>query len=40
MPNLDDNTFFKTMSEYASKHSWYDYFAQKSSLTNHNTAEH
>jgi hypothetical protein len=28
-PNLDDNTFFKTMSEYASKYSWYDYFCPK-----------
>ena len=32
-PNRDDNTFFKTMSEYAAKYSWYDYFARKSTST-------
>jgi hypothetical protein len=26
MPNVDDNAFFKTMSEYKSKYSWYEYF--------------
>ncbi len=26
-PNVDDNTFFKTMSKYKSKYSLYDYFA-------------
>jgi hypothetical protein len=26
MPNVDDNAFFKTMSEYESKYSWYEYF--------------
>jgi hypothetical protein len=25
-PNVDDNAFFKTMSEYKSKYSWYEYF--------------
>jgi hypothetical protein len=38
-PNLDDNTFFETMSECASKYSWYDYFANKSPSTNHITPE-
>jgi hypothetical protein len=26
MPNVDDNTFFKTMSKYKSKYSLYDYW--------------
>ncbi len=34
LPNLDDNTFFKTMSEQAAKYSWYDYFSGKSTSTN------
>ncbi len=25
-PNVDDHAFFKTMSEYKSKYSWYEYF--------------
>jgi hypothetical protein len=38
-PNVDDNTFFKTMSKYESKYSLYDYFANKYASTNHITAE-
>jgi hypothetical protein len=38
-PNVDDNTFFKTMSKYKSKYSLYDYFANKYASTNHITAE-
>jgi hypothetical protein len=25
-PNIDDREFFKTMSEYKLKYSWYEYF--------------
>jgi hypothetical protein len=38
-PNVDDNTFFKTMSKYESKYSLYDYFANKYTSTYHITAE-
>ena len=39
MPNVDDNTFFKTMSKYKSKYPLYDYFSNKYTSTNHITAE-
>jgi hypothetical protein len=38
-PNVDDNTFFKTMIKYKSKYSLYEYFANKYASTNHITAE-